>query len=531
MKTSHSGFWPAVPFRNERFLAFFLIILLGAGCGGGQGATVSGEEEALDLPAAVESIGRDGGAVSVLDSKSPIFNAGVDIPAGALAEDETIALYHVERPDPLPEGLVPAGEGVSFAPDGITFDQPVTLRLPYNDEDNDGYIDGTRTPEEAVGVVFFNDNSGLWQQIAPEGIDAEGNTVSIQTSHFSTYSAVSYLREACRVTGTITAGPYYFSLYYNFRFPENKVKASVSDVGADLNAGNAEIVDERLAVLEYDGFVDLFDKVLDATRWTWSWEIVPYLTFLTRSTGLEPEEVVAEVSAAAPKEMEFTWNFDASELAPDEMMVIRFTGTTNQLCELLDISIEAPQQLQVVETMDDSVTLSWHETVYLYSDVRYNIYLSEDNGSTYSLYTTTSGTTHTVASLVPEMTYYFRVTAVTSNDLESEDSNAVSATTTSPNVQPQAPTGLTTIETDRDSIVLSWTAAVDPDGQVVNYLVYVSNDGGQSYLGILDTESSLTVYEVNGLTPETTYTFQVRAVDDRNAASDPSEAVSAATTQ
>jgi len=33
-----------------------------------------------------------------------------------------------------------AGEAIRFDPDGIQFDKPVELFLPYKDEDNDGMI-------------------------------------------------------------------------------------------------------------------------------------------------------------------------------------------------------------------------------------------------------------------------------------------------------------------------------------------------------------------------------------------------------
>jgi len=147
----------------------------------------TGSDGTDSSPAPPRAVGPDGGTVEVVDSASPVFGAKVVIPPGALSEQQVITIEPVDPPAALPEGYMPAGDYVSFKPDGCTFKCPVAVSIPYNDRENDGIIDGTGIPESRAGIFYFNEDTGSWEQVAVTDRDAGRNIITAATAHFSTY--------------------------------------------------------------------------------------------------------------------------------------------------------------------------------------------------------------------------------------------------------------------------------------------------------------------------------------------------------
>lgn len=406
-----------------------LLVMLPIGCEEDKGSDVPGGTPMEGITTLEAVIGPEGGDVEITDPLSPIYRAGAYIPPDMLSEELPISITWAENHENWPSEIVLAGEAIRFDPDGIQFDKPVELFLPYKDEDNDGMIDGTEISEENVRVMFFNPETGMWKDVPIKTINTEDNTVSFETDHFSDYTSAAYLERVCSESETLHCGPYYFTLYFDFRHGSDEYRASVSGVGVDLNVGNASITDASHAVLEEEGFTNLFQKVIDARHWTWAWEVLPSMTFLTKSVGLEDDEVEVEISVAGSTSFEFTWNFDYAEMAPDGMLAVKFSGSTDTLCQLLDRTPVAPQNVTIGNVTDNSIAISWDEIVYLYSSVSYNLYISEDRGSTFSLLTTISDPSITASGLDSDTTYFFKATAVYYSDVESADSQTVSATT------------------------------------------------------------------------------------------------------
>ncbi len=176
----------------------------------------------------------------------------------------------------------------------------------------------------------------------------------------------------------------------------------------------------------------------------------------------------------------------------------------------------APSNLTYSNVTDQSVQLSWTASTDNVGVSGYKIYR---NGS---YLTSTTGTSYTVTGLSPATSYSFYVTAYDAAGNESDHSNTVNVTTeNTPDTQaPTAPSNLTYSDVTSTSLNLAWDASTDNVG-VDSYLIF--QDGSQ-----VGTTSN-TYYTVSGLSPNTTYSFYVKAKDAAGNVSDASNTVSATT--
>ncbi|RJP79441.1 MAG: fibronectin type III domain-containing protein [Desulfobacteraceae bacterium] len=472
-------------------------------------------------------VGPEGGMLEITDPDHSLFGAAINVPANALTENTLLSIQTSNHPEETPPDTFPAGAAISFLPDGTLFNQAVTISLPYQDMDNDGYIDGTAIPENQVSAMVFNRQSNLWQDIRVTGLDTEKNILQIRTTHFTDYEAILYLTEKCEsLDPLIQAGPFYFTLYFDFRSSSNIYKASVSDVGADLNAGNATLIDNESAVITEENFQDMFAQVVDATKWAWTWEIVTELTDLVNKVGLADEEIETTVRAISPKNIEFTWNFDYHQMAPYEMLVVKFYGTTDTVCTLLDRTPISPTNLTIEQATDTGIRISWDEIVNIFGTIQYNLYISEDNGATFRLVSRNNTATGIATGLAPLTSYSFQVTTVYDNGLESDFSSILTGSTIAANIPPSSPSNLAASSVTNQSIVLTWDNSVDDDGTILNYIVYISSDD-ETY-SIYSTVTSNSA-NITGLPSQTTYFFKISAVDNQGESSSQSDAISVTT--
>lgn len=177
----------------------------------------------------------------------------------------------------------------------------------------------------------------------------------------------------------------------------------------------------------------------------------------------------------------------------------------------------APTNLVASGTTDTTTNLSWTASIDNVGVTGYNVY----NGS--NLITSVVGTSYNVTSLSASTAYTFSVKAKDAAGYLSGVSNEVTITTLPIPVDtsaPTAPTNLTASGTTDTSTNLTWNAATD-NVAVTAYDVY----NGVT----LVTSLAGTTYTVTGLTPETLYTFTVKAKDAANNISDPSNAVTVTT--
>jgi hypothetical protein len=136
-----------------------------------------------------ETIGSGGGSAATED-------ALIEIPAGALSSDVDITI------EPVEDGVFPGGlPGTThdFSPDGLTFDELVTITIQYDDT-------GMSLQEELnlAGHRLLADGTRL---ALPSTVDDVANEVTFQTNRFSVYAvAPGVLRMELRAVPDTFAG-------------------------------------------------------------------------------------------------------------------------------------------------------------------------------------------------------------------------------------------------------------------------------------------------------------------------------------
>jgi hypothetical protein len=124
--------------------------------------------------------------VEVSDTTSSIKGVTIEVPPNALSEDTTITIGEVTNSPELPDDIVGIGTSVEFGPSGITFDEPVTIKIPYSQEDLDnlGIID-----PNVIKVFTFNTATSSWEEVLVDSVNIDNKLVICKVDHFSIFTA------------------------------------------------------------------------------------------------------------------------------------------------------------------------------------------------------------------------------------------------------------------------------------------------------------------------------------------------------
>jgi fibronectin type 3 domain-containing protein len=182
------------------------------------------------------------------------------------------------------------------------------------------------------------------------------------------------------------------------------------------------------------------------------------------------------------------------------------------------ISWPAPTGLQVTAFTSNSISLSWNSVS---GASNYRVYRSNSETGTYSSISgNINNTSYTNSGLTAGTTYYYKVSAVSSNNTESPQSEPVSGTPNWP-----APTGLRVTGSTNTSISLSWNSVSGAS----YYRVYRSNSETGTYSSISGNINN-TSYTNSGLPMGTTYYYKVSATDSYGGSPGPQSASVSGTT-
>ena len=186
-------------------------------------------------------------------------------------------------------------------------------------------------------------------------------------------------------------------------------------------------------------------------------------------------------------------------------------------------SVDAPPTAPTgltATTVDDSITLSWLAGTDDVGVAGYHVYR---NGVLTNPDTLISGLTTTMTGHTPGTVYTFTVRAVDTTGQDSPNSNALAVTAggaVTHDDPPTIPTGLAVNTVTSTAVTLQWLASTDDVG-ITGYRVYRN--------GLQTGISTGLGYSDSGLSPNTGYTYAVRAVDTAGQLSALSASVSVVT--
>ncbi|MBL0348927.1 MAG: gliding motility-associated C-terminal domain-containing protein [Elusimicrobia bacterium] len=127
----------------------------------------------------------EGGLTTVPVGDPLLPGLTLDFPPHSLNGDQTLQVTLKPSSNyPSVEGRTPL-RVFDLSPDGLRFSRPVTLSIPYPDQDQDGRVDGTGVDETLLRVFWFDGH--LWRFVGGQ-VDPVANRVSVAISHFSVYS-------------------------------------------------------------------------------------------------------------------------------------------------------------------------------------------------------------------------------------------------------------------------------------------------------------------------------------------------------
>ncbi len=187
----------------------------------------------------------------------------------------------------------------------------------------------------------------------------------------------------------------------------------------------------------------------------------------------------------------------------------------------------APSGLVATAASATQINLSWTNNAV--NQTGFKVERSPDNVTFTQIGTVgASTTTYSDLNLSPKTLYYYRVRATNASG-DSGYTNVSSATTLPDTTPPTAPSSLTAIAASSTQINLSWTASTDNVGVTGYKIQRCQGAGCTSFAQIAAPAGTATTFTDTGLSPSTSYSYQVIAADAAGNLSSASNIASALT--
>jgi len=558
------------------FLLVTALLLVSCSKGGGGGSGSSSENTNIgnnntDTTSASETLGAQGGTVTISSPTSTIAGAKVDIPNGALDANTTIAIKEVAVPTAFPYSNT-TNKVIELTPDGAQFNQPVYVTVPY---DPAGVAD-----ESSLRVYSYSSASHYWEPLQTENIDTVNNLITVKTTHFcelTAQEAQDYFSWDLLQYGdkTLAARLNLKTKFFNRPLPFMSPLVQLvcgSDCGTPiytyrdlLNKYPEDIRFKFEVTLMQKDSLLYFDQTLKTTTIMFReylaggsvYDVEAFEMHGTTATSLIKSgefggldrlldwysgnpvlfrfgtskvdnaeyylkiKFMVEQNGETYDNSTFEYSYENSAFAPftDAEAVDRYHDGRVDAYEPNGGDTTpptVPKNLHVLTKTPTTISLAWDMSPET-DTAGYRIY----SAGSQTYIEQGSSTTVRITGLSLGTPYCYQVSAYDRYQ-ESEKSTQVCATTSADTTAPSVPTGLTATTISDSKIRLSWTASTDDVG-VKGYYIYQdsSNSPKKSATG--------TAVEVDSLANSTQFCFTVSAFDTANESSKSTQAC--ATTQ
>jgi hypothetical protein len=187
----------------------------------------------------------------------------------------------------------------------------------------------------------------------------------------------------------------------------------------------------------------------------------------------------------------------------DEFLGPDFFDTYNNITCSSQVPPGAPTGLRATAASNNQIDLVWMDNIT--NEDGFRIERSDDGETNWTELEPVSAniTGYSNAGLNPSTIYYYRVFAY--NSFGNSNYSSIAA-------PPVAPGNLSAVPVPPDSIDLIWE---DNSNNEIEFIIERSEDGGVNWTQIAVNDSNTTGYSEGGLNPSTTYTYRIRARNDR----------------
>jgi len=395
---------------------------------------------------------------------------------------------------------------------------------------------GTNWKNPNCGYPFsFNDycgvhtNSGVLNHwfyilsVGKSGTNDKGNSYSVSGITIEKAAKIAYRLESVYLTANAT---YADARTYGIQSATDLFGAGSAEVIATTNAFYAVGVGVAYSgpadATPPSAITDLTASGTTATATNLSWSAATDNVAVTGYNVYNGAALITTVTTTSYNVTgltaltAYTFTVKAKDAAGNLAAVSNEVAITTLPTAVDNTPPSSPSSLTATATNDVSTQLSWTAATDNVAVTAYVIYKDA------TLLATVSGTSFAVTGLSSNTTYAFTVKAKDAAENLSEASNEVTITTLETDTTPPTPpTALTASGTTATATNLSWTAATD-NVAVTGYTVYNGANAVATVTGV--------TYNVTGLSPNTSYTFTVKAKDAKDNVSNASNSVSVTTT-
>jgi hypothetical protein len=346
-------------------IIIIFLILSSTGCNGNSSSSTSSKEDnSTEKISAVKTISSDGGKVSLeYDGKK----AEAIIPQGALSHSENITISKNNiLPSYLPAGDIKSGDCIKFGPEGLIFNQKITLGLPYSRD----LVSTAGAAERDLKVKYFNPEKQEWTDMAVKNIDEDESIVYFETYHFSNYITYVEEKDYYYPENELEENEYFTGDKYYYTDKDGnknlRIKGCINRSGLqcaepwhlsifrDSEKGTIYTVDRFFTVNPMAGYpaeisadgssvifnaAEIFDKIKesgDARLWEWECEFVREHTNLLNYESVsddapefeqsdEDNRIYAQIEPVDMENVKISWQINIiPEIKPGHTLSVRF---------------------------------------------------------------------------------------------------------------------------------------------------------------------------------------------------------------
>lgn len=246
-----------------------------------------------------------------------------------------------------------------------------------------------------------------------------------------------------------------------------------------------------------------------------------------RTVSVQAKDAAGNLSSA--RTVKFKINFNGMSVAPT-IQILSNTPETVSMVSPKPVTVTvppsfstpipprndtvpptAPTNLKAVADSSSQVTLSWSASTDVDTEVSY--YVVYRNDADKQIAGGVKGTKYVDNTAKPSVSYTYKVSAFDEAGNESLKTSVTVKTPVAPvvadTIAPTVPTNFRVTASTTASITFSWNASTDASG-IKGYSIY--RDGNTTPRN--PTPITSTIFTDSGLTPATTYTYTVEAIDN-----------------